>query len=106
MNALPPTSSPTRSTGAGHPLATIVPELALPPLSSAALDERLTRATRIWRLTPRMTETLLLLVSGLDDHQIARCRERSVPTIENQVAGLLRRAGVDSRARLIAQFWR
>jgi DNA-binding CsgD family transcriptional regulator len=81
------------------------PELTLPRFASETLDERLGLAIRVWQLSPRLAETLLLLVTGLSNQEIAICRGRSLLTIECQVGALLRRADVDSTDRLAAKFW-
>jgi DNA-binding NarL/FixJ family response regulator len=83
----------------------VAPALELRPSARDLLNERLELARRHWRLSPRMTETLLLVVLGLSNKEIAACRARSEVTIEAHVTGLLRRAGVDSRGRLVTKFW-
>jgi DNA-binding NarL/FixJ family response regulator len=86
-------------------LRRVAPELNLRRSARDLLTERLDLATRHWRLSPRMAETLLLVVLGLSNKEIAACRARSEVTIEAHVTALLRRAGVDSRGRLVTKFW-
>jgi DNA-binding NarL/FixJ family response regulator len=44
------------------------------------------------------------MLQGLSNKEISTALGRAEPTIKNQVASILRKHGVPSRARLIAQF--
>ena len=83
----------------------LAPALSLRTEAQAALVERLDHATRLWKLSPRLAEILMLLVAGLSNKEMASCRQRSEVTIEYHVTALLRRAGVETRSRLVAKFW-
>ncbi len=54
-------------------------------------------------LTASERDVLELLHRGLSNREIARLRSRSVRTIANQVASLLRKTGSDSRRALVAR---
>lgn len=53
-------------------------------------------------LTPAESRVLELLLAGLANKEIASELGRAEPTIKNQVAAILRKHRVPSRARLIA----
>jgi len=73
------------------------------PRESSALAPE---AQRRWSLTPRQTQVLELLAHGLTNRNIGLrlgCAER---TVELHVSALLERIGAESRAELVARFWR
>ncbi len=70
------------------------------------LDERLARATRMWKLTPRQSEVLGLVVHGDANKTIADKLDCAAGTIELHVSAILSKAQAASRAALIAMFWR
>jgi DNA-binding NarL/FixJ family response regulator len=74
-------------------------------MATRALDDRLTQAIDAWRLSARMVETLLLVVTGLSNKEIAVYRDRAEVTIEYHITTLMRRAQVDTRSRLVGKFW-
>ncbi len=55
-------------------------------------------------LTPAEERVCELVLQGLSNKEIASVLGRAEPTIKNQVASILRKHGVPSRARLIAFF--
>ena len=72
----------------------------------AQLDpERLEAQARTWELTRRETEVLGMLARGLANKEIAAALDNSVKTCEAHVSSVLRKAGADSRAVLIARVW-
>ena len=81
---------------------------ALIVLEIAALDEMksLEQAVRRWSLTPRQAEVLALLAEGKTNRLIAATLGCSERTVEIHVAALLEKADCESRAELIAQFWK
>ena len=81
------------------------PELSLPPLATQLLNERVSRATTVWRLSPGMAEILRLVAAGLTNKEIAAHRGRSEVTVEYHLTTLLRRAKAESRCRLLARLW-
>jgi len=86
------------------------PPIAEPPPSSrgrlrAARNSRVGEIANQWRLTPRQSSVMALLVEGLANKEIALRLGCSVGTIENHVTCILRRANVGSRAALTAAFW-
>ena len=86
------------------------PPIAEPPPSSrgrmrAARNSHVGEMARQWRLTPRQSSVMALLVEGLANKEIALRLGCSVGTIENHVTCILRRANVGSRAALTATFW-
>ena len=68
-------------------------------------DARLAMVERLWRLTPRQRQVLALVVAGDANKTIAERLRCAVVTIEVHVTALLRKAGVDGRAALVAKFW-
>lgn len=62
------------------------------------------RATDAWDpdLTPAEQRVCELLLTGLSNKEIANELGRAEATIKNQVASILRKHGVPSRARLLA----
>jgi len=71
----------------------------------AGLTDRLDRCRHRWRLTPRQSEVLALLVHGRTNRESAEvlsCREG---TVELHVHGLLNRCGAENRVMLTALFW-
>lgn len=62
-------------------------------------------ATERWRLTAREVEVVALIAYGEPNKEIARRLGVALRTVEVHVTSVLRKANVDSRARLIAYFW-
>jgi DNA-binding CsgD family transcriptional regulator len=54
-------------------------------------------------LTAAECDIVTLLLQGLSTGDIARLRERSYRTVANQLAAIYRKAGVASRAELVAR---
>jgi DNA-binding CsgD family transcriptional regulator len=67
---------------------------------------RLDAVGRAWRLTPRQSEVLALLVRGEGNKAISASLACSVRTVEVHVANMLDKVGCASRAELVAAFWR
>lgn len=100
----PPTQPPPRTerTAARRPrVALFSAGDALFVVSSEPLDGALTA-----RLSASERAVAALVVEGLDNASIARARGRSLRTIANQVAAVLRKVGVGSRVELAALFSR
>jgi DNA-binding CsgD family transcriptional regulator len=57
-----------------------------------------------WKLTPRQTEVLDLVGRGLTNRTIAATLAISESTVEFHLATIFERAGVETRAALIALF--
>jgi DNA-binding NarL/FixJ family response regulator len=66
---------------------------------------RIGRASARWDLTPRQTEVLDLVAQGHANRTIAELLGCSTRTVEVHVTALLEKAGLESRAALIARFW-
>ena len=66
---------------------------------------RLESQARAWDLTRREGEVFGLLVRGLANKEISAALDTSVKTCESHVSSVLRKAGAESRAVLIARFW-
>jgi len=86
------------------------PPIAEPPPSSrgrvrAVRNSRVSEIATLWRLTPRQSSVMALLVEGLANKEIALRLGCSVGTVENHVTCVLKRAKVGSRAALAAAFW-
>lgn len=62
-------------------------------------------AERDWRLTPRESSVLALVVQGLTNAAIARQLDCAERTVELHVTRLLEKSLSDNRATLIARFW-
>lgn len=58
-----------------------------------------------WGLSPRQVEVLQHLAHGASNREIAKALGVAERTVEVHVSELLKRAGVDARARLVARFW-
>lgn len=66
---------------------------------------RLEQLQAAWSLTARQAEVLAVLATGRANKEIAEELGCSSRTVEVHVAQILRKAGVDGRASLIALFW-
>jgi DNA-binding CsgD family transcriptional regulator len=66
---------------------------------------RLASAARRWRLTPRQTSVLELVLAGLGNKQIAQRLGIVEGTVELHLTAIFRRARVNSRAELTARVW-
>jgi DNA-binding NarL/FixJ family response regulator len=73
------------------------------PESGRALPELLEAESRRYGLSRRQTQVLELLARGLSNKEIARELGCALRTAELHVSELLRRAGAESRASLIAR---
>ncbi len=69
-------------------------------------DALLRRMARAWRLTPRQTQVLGCLVLGDANKVIAEKLGCAVGTVELHVSAILGKAKVESRAAVVAAFWR
>ncbi len=70
------------------------------------LGDRVAFVAAAWKLTPRQVEVLRVLVEGHANKTIAerlRCAEN---TVELHVTGLMRASKSQSRAEIVARFWR
>ena len=75
------------------------------PRAGDELDARIARHGRAWRLTPRCREVLALVVRGEPNRVIAGTLGLAERTVEVHLTTIFSRAGVASRAALIATFW-
>jgi len=99
-----PGSSPydlTRLSGAGSPDHYLAVQRPVAREHATRLDQ----AATLWRLRPRGTRVLSRLVQGDANKSIAAKLGCAESTIELYVTKILRQAGVESRAALIAKFW-
>jgi DNA-binding CsgD family transcriptional regulator len=71
----------------------------------ADVDTRLVAMRAIWSLTARQSEVLRHVVEGASNKEIAERLDCAENTVELHMTRLLQKAGLSSRARLIAQFW-
>ncbi|MBK7402947.1 MAG: helix-turn-helix transcriptional regulator [Myxococcales bacterium] len=62
-------------------------------------------AKESWGLTRRQVEALELVVRGLANKEISAVLGCTPGTVDHHVRALLRKAGLDSRAALVAAFW-
>jgi DNA-binding CsgD family transcriptional regulator len=63
------------------------------------------RAVRTWALTSRQAQVFRLVIEGRTNKEIAELIGTSCRTVEVHITAVLDKAGVDSRARLIARTW-
>jgi DNA-binding CsgD family transcriptional regulator len=70
-----------------------------------AFAARLERVAAAWRLTPRQVEVVALVARGYANKEIAAALGCALHTVEIHVTELLRRAGLSSRAALVAEIW-
>ncbi|PQO24836.1 helix-turn-helix transcriptional regulator [Rhodobacteraceae bacterium WD3A24] len=57
-----------------------------------------------WSLSPAEAEVALFALKGFSNQEIARLRGKSEATIKTQINAVFRKAGVQNRAQLMAQF--
>lgn len=69
------------------------------------LDGVAERAVRAWALTARQADVFRLVLEGLPNKEIAARLKLAPRTVEVHVTTLFEKAGVESRARLIAKTW-
>lgn len=62
-------------------------------------------ASRRWSLTRRERDVLALVARGHANKDVATKLGCAVATVEIHVSAILRKAGVDSRAQVVARFW-
>lgn len=93
--------SATRFKDLGAPDLALVTERP----AGANFERRIDDARRAWGLSPAQCSVLRLVVRGFSNKEIAASFKRVEGTIELHVSAILRRARVDSRARLLAKFW-
>ena len=67
------------------------------------LGARIQAAARDWMLTSRQTDVLALVAVGESNKLIAAKLGCALRTVEVHVTALLRKAGCDSRAELVAR---
>jgi DNA-binding NarL/FixJ family response regulator len=72
------------------------------PEGATDAEARLAVASRRWTLTPRQAQVLEQISRGLSNAQIADQLGCAEATVEIHVSRVLDRAGVDSRASLLA----
>ena len=73
--------------------------------SGTSSEERLDVATARWKLTRRQREVLAQLADGECNKGIAATLDIAEGTVELHMTAMLRKAGVTSRAALLAAFW-
>jgi DNA-binding CsgD family transcriptional regulator len=66
---------------------------------------RLHAAAEAWQLTTRQREILASVVDGSSNKEVALALACAENTVELHVTQILKKAGVTSRARLIAHYW-
>lgn len=71
-------------------------------LSSAPGPEGGAQPSALPGLTPAEARVLALIREGLSNKEISTALAKAEPTVKHQVSSILRKAGVPSRARLIA----
>lgn len=92
----------TRFSGRGLPTCL----LAIRRRAEADPKAMLPFFAREWSLTGRQAEVLTLIAAGESNRSIAVTLTCSERTVEHHVTQLLDKAQVDSRAALVARFWR
>ena len=70
-----------------------------------AFAARLERVAADWSLTARQVEVVALVARGYSNKEIAASLGCALHTVELHVTEILRRAGLSSRAALVAQVW-
>ena len=79
------------TSGSGHPVGRAFSIPSVPPAAALAA----------FKLTPRQTDVLALLLRGLSNKLIARELNLSVETVKDHVAAVLRALGVNSRTQAV-----
>lgn len=77
----------------------------VPSTVGARFESRLRAAKRRWAVSSREAEVLTWLAQGDSNKEIAAKLQCAEVSVERHVSSLLRKAGCDSRSRLIARFW-
>jgi DNA-binding CsgD family transcriptional regulator len=67
---------------------------------------RLKLARERWRLTPRETQVLAIVMRGKSNKEIAVALSCTISTVEVHVSRLLKKAGTDGRTGLLAKYWK
>ena len=94
----------TRLCSSGEPRAWLAVERCVDTAAARAKARSVLAAQR-YSLTARQREVLELLVQGMANKSIAAALGCAVSTVEIHVTAILDRAGVSSRAALVAKFW-
>lgn len=81
-----------------HWLVVLVPE-------PAVSCEHAEKASRIWKLTKRELEVLVIAAQGEANKTIAERLGCAVGTVAIHMGSILRKSELDSRAQLVARFW-
>ena len=71
----------------------------------STVDGVVERAVRAWSLTARQAEVFRLVLEGESNKEIAGRLQLACRTVEVHLTTLFEKAGVESRARLIARTW-
>ncbi|MEO8081945.1 MAG: response regulator transcription factor [Caldimonas sp.] len=87
---VPPVLGEGSANAEGDPVHAVVPASGLQPVSLAT-----------FKLTPRQTDVLALLLRGFSNKLIARELNLSVETVKDHVAAVLRTLGVNSRTQAV-----
>jgi DNA-binding NarL/FixJ family response regulator len=74
-----------------------------PPVRTTAIDRSVSVALLRWSLTARQGQVLELVARGLSNAVVADTLQISEGTVEFHLSGIFDKAGVDSRAALIAR---
>jgi DNA-binding NarL/FixJ family response regulator len=72
---------------------------------ASGVEGRVSKAASRWRLSSRQTEVLELLARGKANKSIAAGIGCAVRTVEEHVTSIFARAGVKTRAELVAKVW-
>lgn len=75
------------------------------PRPSAARAARVEAARAAWKLTARQVDVLARVARGMANKEIAADMGVNEGTVEIHVSHLLRKAGADNRASLLARLW-
>lgn len=89
------------------PASTLTPQPGPAPTVNPPADRSMVGqpALDLSSITPAERTVLELLSAGYSNKEIAAALDKAEPTVKHQVSSILRKAGVPSRARLIA-LWR
>ena len=68
-------------------------------------EGRIVKARKTWKLTPRESEILGALCTGLTDAQIAAALDHTASAVERTVARILVKSGISERAILVARYY-
>ncbi|MBK8213240.1 MAG: helix-turn-helix transcriptional regulator [Myxococcales bacterium] len=73
---------------------------------TTSTEELVCQTARLWELTPRQTEVVMLVARGMSNKEIAVTLDCTERTVETHLTAVFRRSGLDGRGALLAHLVR